>query len=134
MPVTPAGPNSNCNAQPTLCVACSNDLTRGVRASARAVTEADAQLRQGAQLARAAMVNGAIPAVQSRAPGARDAVEGKLKERAALQYSPGLVRQVAQSTKVRAAKARLGLGLTGMLSNALSYAAAVQTGQEQATS
>ena len=115
-------------------MACSNDLTRGVRASARAVTEADAQLRQGAQLARAAVVNGAIPAVRSRAPGARDAVEGKLKERAALQYSPELVRQVAQSTKVRAAKARLGLGLTGMLSNALSYAAAVQTGQEQATS
>jgi len=52
-------------------LACSNDISQGVRSSAAAVTAAEQGVRQGAHYLNATVKDAIIPSVKSRVPAAK---------------------------------------------------------------
>lgn len=59
---------------------CSNDLTQGLRSSARALTAAEQGVRQGVDLAGKAVTGYVVPKIKSTVPEARGEWRGDGRE------------------------------------------------------
>ena len=90
-----------------------NDLTEGVRASARALVSAEQGVRQGITFASSAVTDYAVPSLKRVVPETKGMVEGVLKERSVLNTTQGL-RETAGATKVVVQRLRAALGVVAV--------------------
>lgn len=104
-----------------------SDLTQGIRASARAIVDADQNIRSGITFANKAMSNVVVPSVKKGIPASRGKVEDALKERANLQYSEPTLREMAGATKSAVRRLRTVLGAASVA----NYAAGAVRGAQQ---
>eukprot|EP00878_Enallax_costatus_P033383 GHUV01036809.1.p1 GENE.GHUV01036809.1~~GHUV01036809.1.p1 ORF type:complete len:268 (+),score=73.86 GHUV01036809.1:615-1418(+) len=93
-----------------------NDLSGGVRASARLVSTAEAGVRQGAQLMGASLV----PALARRETQVRDVIESALKARAELAPKIPAVRAAVVATAVNARRLRGAILLSKLAAGAIN--------------
>lgn len=91
-----------------------NELTEGVRASARMLTGAERGIKDGLMLASKTMTDQVVPRVKKSAPAARQLAEDALKERAGLDHTEPTLREIAGATKDAAHRLRFLLGAAGL--------------------
>ncbi|CAL8463806.1 g3340 [Coccomyxa elongata] len=113
----------------------SNDLSQGMRATAQMVTGTHSSIREGVELAGAALNGFVLPAVRQRVPAARSALEARLQESARMQRPGPSVAELAASTKVAASRARATLAaanLAGLAARLVGSARALRPGPRAA--
>lgn len=103
-----------------------NDLSSGLRASARLATDMHASVQQGGMLLSTAASSVIMPQLRKRTPPLRASLELQLQETARLRYNAAMMGQMARTAALSVRRVRAAMSSAGLVQRAVSLARLAQ--------